>query len=228
VIHRQIDTGLNELKEQLITMAGYVEESVEYATRAWRDRDKNTIQKVYEIEEKVNAAHMAVDASCVKLLATQQPLAQDLRLILSIIKINTDLERMVDQAVNIAKNAEYYLKAPALSDVKDLSEMSDAVKFMVREAIDAFVKSDDVLARKVLQCDDKVDNFKDKIFHDVLEHIKAEPKDIEQGLNVILIARNLERIGDHSTNVAEDVIFTVSGKDVRHSDTGKNFQKKGE
>lgn len=215
-MQRHLDVGLNELKEQLITMAGYVEEAVQFAATAWRKRDASMIARVHEIEEKVNQAHKEVDANCLKLLATQQPLAFDLRLILSIIKINADLERMVDQAVNIADNAAYYLKFPEPSEFQDLSEMSEDVRFMVREAIDAFVKNDSILAKNVLRCDDKVDNFKDKIFHDALAHMKAKSSEVEQGLNVILIARNLERIGDHATNIAEDVIFTVSGNDIRH------------
>jgi phosphate transport system protein len=217
LIHRKIDSGLESLKEELIHMAGLVEEAVEAAICAWRDRDSAKIDRVCEIEYKVNLAHKSVDSTCFKLLATQQPLAADLRLILSIIKINADLERMVDQAVNIVENARYYLKFPPLPDSTSLSEMSDAVRFMVREAIDAFVRSDALLATNVLRCDDKVDNYKDKIFRDVLDYLKTAPKDIEQGFNVILIARNLERIGDHSTNIAEDVIFTVSGEDIRHS-----------
>ena len=131
-------------------------------------------------------------------------------------QINSDMERMVDQAVNIANNAEYYLKVPPLIQVADLSAMSDEVKWMVRNAIDAFVKSDEALAREVCLRDDKVDDYKDKIFHDILAQIKKDVTILEQGLNLILIARNLERIGDHATNIAEDVIFTISGVDIRH------------
>lgn len=207
-------------------MAGYLEEAVEGSTQAWRNRDRVAIARVYQIEEKVNQAHLAVDAACLKLLATQQPLAFDLRFILSVIKINTDVERMVDQAVNIAHNAEYYLKYPPYHEIADLSLMADEVKFMVREAVDSFVKSDVILAKNVLKADDKVDNLKNKIFHDVLAHVKTQPQEIEQGLNVILIARNLERIGDHATNIAEDVIFTVEGKDIRH--TNQKNRESGE
>lgn len=219
---RSIDHGLTELKEQLITMAGYVEEAVDYSIQAWKIRDRLKISKVFQIESKVNQAHIDVDASCLKLLATQQPLAVDLRFIMAVVKINTDLERMVDLAVNIAHNAEYYLKYPPLpQQLSDLSQMSDAVRFMVREAIDAFVRQDTVLASNVLRADDNVDAFKDKIFRDVLAFLKSAPDSVEQGFNIILIARNLERIGDHATNVAEDVIFSVSGQDVRHAESLK-------
>lgn len=208
-------------------MAGFVEEAINYAIEAWKERDQTILAKVHVIEDKVNQLHKDVDAACLQLLATQQPMAFDLRFVMSIIKINTDLERMVDQAVNIARTCEYYLKYPELPEMNDLSCMSDDVRFMVREAIDSFVKSDNTLATNVLQCDDKVDNYKDKIFHDMIDHIKKKPKDTEQGLNVILIARNLERIGDHATNIAEDVIFTISGQDIRHSGGHKGPKRGG-
>lgn len=152
-----------------------------------------------------------------KLLALQQPLAADLRLIIAIIKINTDLERMGDQAVNIAHNAERYLKEKPIKPLVDLPIMFSEVRFMVGEALDAFVKTDLALAKDVLTRDDQVDSLKHKIFKDVLEVIKVESQGIEAGLCLILIARNLERIGDHSTNIAEDVIFAITGEDVRHS-----------
>ncbi|MFM8270455.1 MAG: phosphate signaling complex protein PhoU, partial [Pseudomonadota bacterium] len=161
------------------------------------------------------------DAECLKLLATQQPLASDLRFLLSVVKINTDLERMADQAVNIANNTEYYLKHAPYSDLNDLIRMSEIVRELVKQAIDAFINSDSTLAKMVLDADDEVDHLKDKVFKNALEAMKQETNEVEQGLNVILIARNLERIGDHATNIAEDVIFTVSGKDIRHSPSRK-------
>jgi len=216
-MQRSLDTGLGEVKAQLIQMAGYLEEAVKYSTLAWKNRSREMIDKVNQIEAKVNQAHMDIDSACFKLLATQQPLASDLRFLLSVVKINTDLERMADQAVNIANNTEFYLKHPPYPDLADLIKMSEIVRELVKDAIDAFINSDSVLAKKILDTDDQVDKLKDKVFRNALQSIKANSIEAEQGLNVILIARNLERIGDHATNVAEDVIFTVSGKDVRHS-----------
>lgn len=216
---RTLDTGLNELKSELVQMAGLLEEAIKCATSAWKNLSREMIEKVNEIETQVNRAHMEVDASCLKLLATQQPMASDLRYIISIVKMNTDIERMADQAVNIANNSEYYLKHPPYSDLLDLTKMSEMVRELVRRSIEAFVHSNAQEAQQVLDEDDQVDKLKDKIFRDVLEHVKSKPAQVEQGLNVILIARNLERIGDHATNIAEDVIFTVSGKDVRHGHT---------
>jgi phosphate transport system protein len=216
-MERHFDTSLRELKEQLVTMAGLVERSIENATLALQNRDLGKIKDVYEIEKKVNQSHIQIDGTCLKLLALQQPLAADLRLIIAIIKINTDLERMGDQAVNIAHNAERYLKETPIKPLVDLPNMFAQTRFMVGEALDAFVKTDLTLAGDVLTRDDQVDALKHKIFKDVLEVIKLEPKGIEAGLALILIARNLERIGDHATNIAEDVIFAITGEDVRHS-----------
>jgi len=216
MIHRHLDTGLSQLNEQLLTMGGYVEQAVDCATHAWRQRSITKIEEVYAIEERVNRAHIEVDARCLQLLALNQPMAADLRLIVSCIKINSDLERMVDLAVNIANNTEFYLRKPSQIKTDDLSQMSDEVKVMVREVLDAFVKTDEQLARKVLSRDDTVDSFKRKVVDDCIDLMKTDKLAIEQGMNLIFIAKNLERIGDHATNIAEDVIFSVSGQDVRH------------
>jgi len=220
-MQRTLDAGLTEVKSQLVQMAGLLEEAVKAATLAWKNRSREMIDKVNEIETQVNQAHMSVDAACLKLLATQQPMASDLRYIISVFKINTDLERMADQAVNIANNSEYYLNNDPYPDLVDLSKMSEMVKDLVRESIEAFIHSNADLAQKILDMDDEVDRLKDKIFKDVLVEVKDKPSEFEQGLNVILIARNLERIGDHATNIAEDIIFSVSGKDIRHGHTRK-------
>jgi len=216
-MERHFDASLRELKEQLVSMAGLVERAIDNATLALQNRDPSKIKDVYEIEKKVNLSHIQIDGSCLKLLALQQPLAADLRLIIAIIKINTDLERMGDQAVNIAHNAERYLKETPIKPLVDLPTMFSQTRFMVGEALDAFVKTDLALAKDVLTRDDQVDALKNKIFRDVLELIKSAPQGIEAGLDLILIARNLERIGDHATNIAEDVIFAITGEDVRHS-----------
>jgi phosphate transport system protein len=213
---KQFEDKLVLLKEELVSMAGLVEKAIESATLGLQNRDPWQISHVHQIEHSINAAHKSVDESSLKLLALQQPMAADLRLIVATIKINTDLERMGDQAVNIAHNSERYMKYKELKPLADLPVMAAEVQGMVREAINAFVKNDQALAREVLARDDKVDAFKGKIFRDVLEHIKLNPDQIEQGLALILVARNFERIGDHATNIAEDVIFALSGEDIRH------------
>jgi phosphate transport system protein len=215
-MERHFDISLRSLKERLLAMAGFVEAAIEAATIGMQNRDQEKFEEVYELEKKINDAHLAVDAACVKLLALQQPFATDLRLIVAIIKINTDLERMGDQAVNIAHNAEIYLKAAPLKPLVDLPRMFDEVRLMVRAAFDAFVRRDEPTAREVLVRDDNVDELKRKIFDDVVDHMKKNPDKIDAGLALILIARNLERVGDHATNIAEDVIYAVSGDDIRH------------
>ncbi len=216
-MERHFDTALRELKEQLVTMAGLVEKAIEKAIQALQKQDRFMFKEVYEIEKEVNKAHKSVDESCVKLLALQQPMAADLRLIVAIIKINTDLERMGDQAVNIAHNSDRYLQGAPLKPIVDLPVMSAEVRFMVQETLDSFIKTNEDLARDVLKRDDKVDTLKNKIFKDVLELMKMDASKVEQGLCLILVARNLERIGDHATNIAEDVIYVITGEDVRHS-----------
>ncbi len=217
---RHFEASLRDLKEQLLGMAGYVEQAIEDATQALLDWDPKKLDEVYEIEKLVNQAQLAIDDGCVKLLALQQPLAVDLRLIIAILKINTDLERMGDQAVNIAHNSGRYLSAAPVKPLVDLPKMSTEVRSMVREALDSFVKGSEEMARDVLLRDDRVDELKNKIFHDIIEHVKRNPNDVEQGLNLILIARNLEKVGDHATNIAEDVIFALTGMDIRHSPKG--------
>jgi phosphate transport system protein len=222
-MERHFDVSLLKLKENLVSMAGLVEKAIETAKYAIETGKVSSLQNVFELEKKVNQSHIEIDGTCLKLLALQQPLAADLRLIVAIIKINTDLERMGDQAVNIALNAQRYLKQAPLGSLTDLSLMFSESQIMVREAIDSFVKTDEALARNVLSRDDQVDALKHKIFKDTLGLLKSpntttpgEPP-IEQGLTLILIARNLERIGDHATNISEDVIFAITGEDIRHS-----------
>lgn len=217
MIERHFDISLRQLKEKLLIMAGYVERQIEFATEAFLETNEEKLNQVYELETKVNQSHIEVDDGCVKLLALQQPLAADLRLIISILKINTDLERMGDQAVNIAHNSEFCLTGKPLKITEEISKISTEVRFMVRESLDAFVKGDRKLADDVLSRDDTVDELKDQILKTMITHLKTNPQDISQGITLILIARNLERIGDHATNIAEDVIYVLTGKDIRHA-----------
>ncbi len=216
MIHRPIDSELNALRQKLLDLGTCVEQAVEESILAWENRDTLSIQRVYDTEAQVNQIHKEIDAICFTILATLAPLANELRLVLGVLKINADLEGMVDQAVNIGNNTEFFIKLPTIGVVKALEEMAEAVKLMVHDCLIAFVNADDALAKNVISHDDQVDHYKNQIFKQVLSHIKGKPTDIEQGLNVILIARNLERIGDYATHVAEDVIFTISGDDVRH------------
>ena len=213
---RHFDTSLKELKQQLVGMAGHVEKAIDIAAEVLSRRDPKLIDEIFKAETEINQRHVSIDNASVTLLALQQPLAADLRLIVAVLKMNTDLERMGDQATNIAYALRELISRHTFKPPKDLLEMFNQAKFMVREALDAFVQQSPALAQDVLQRDDAVDALKSKIFNDTVKLMKADAAQIDDGLGIVLIARNLERIGDHATNIAEDVIFAISGEDVRH------------
>lgn len=215
-MERAIDTQLDDLKKLILMMGGHVEKALAQAVAALISRDNHQFDEVHEIEKNINAAHLKVDEACLGLLAKQGPVARDLRLILSIVKINTDLERMGDQSVNIAYTGKDYLGRRPLGQLTEVAKMADLARVMVKEALDSFVRGDLELAKKVLLMDDEVDQLKNKIFNELMAHMKTNSQDVEASLDLILIARNLERLGDHATNIAEDVIFAFSGQDVRH------------
>lgn len=215
-MQRHFEHELKNLKEQILAMGGHVELAVEAATQALIQRQPELLKQVHDLEAKINREHMEVDEACLQLLARQSPLAADLRLVIAVLKISTDLERMGDQAVNIAYNTKDYLEGEPVKDLIDIPVMANEVRAMVRESLDSFVNRDRELAQKVLLMDDTVDNLKDKVFHDLIARIQSKPDIAKQALDLILIARNLERLGDHATNIAEDVIFAVTGDDIRH------------
>jgi phosphate transport system protein len=215
-VQRKFETELLDLKEKILKMGGLVEASVEAATTALITRDANGFKKVYEHEKIINSLHIEVDDACLNVLALQAPLAADLRLVIAVVKINNDLERMGDQAVNISYSSEHYLSKPPAKAPVDLPQMASQVRQMVRNSLDAFVKGDIALAQKVLEDDDVVDRYKYDTFKKMKQEMKQNPDLISSCLDMILIARNLERLADHATNIAEDVIFVYTGRDVRH------------
>jgi phosphate transport system protein len=207
---------LQGLKNRLLTMGALVEERVHQAVRALIDRQQEEAEQVIRSDQDVNTLQIEIDDRCLKLLALQQPIATDLRLITAAMKINADLERIGDQAVNIAENVIKLLPQAPLKPLIDIPRMAELAEKMTRDALDAFVRKDAELARNVLQRDDEVDNLKDQVFRELLTYMMADPGTIQRALALILISRNLERIADHATNIAEDVIFLVEAKDVRH------------
>lgn len=219
-MERHFETELRNLQQQILAMGGNVERAIEQAVRALLERKPELFDEVHRTETTINEAHIQVDESCLKLLARQSPLAADLRFVVAIIKINTDLERMGDQAVNIAHNGRRYITEPPLKPLIDIPRMAKEVQHMVRESLDALVSRNLELAQDVLNRDDSVDALKNQIFRELITYMITDPKSIERALNLILIARNLERIGDHATNIAEDVIFAITGKDIRHGHRG--------
>lgn len=207
---------LQALKNRLLNMGALVEERVHQATFALIERRPEVIDRVIAGDQDVNDLQIEIDDRCLKLLALQQPMASDLRLITAAMKINADLERIGDQAVNIAENAARILAQAPLKPLIDLPRMAEIAQRMTRDSLDAFVRRDPELARNILARDDEVDQLKDQVFRVLLTYMMADPATIERALGLILISRNLERIADHATNIAEDVIFVVEAKDVRH------------
>jgi phosphate transport system protein len=207
---------LDQLKSRLLEMGGLAEERVRAAIEGLVRRNQSLIVEVLEGDGPVNQFHIEIDGRCVKLLALHQPMAVDLRVILSAVKINTDLERVGDLAINIAEAAMRYLSHAPVKELIDIPRMAEIAHGMLREALDAFVRRDVALAQRVLDADDALDSLKTQVFRELLTYMLQDPQKIEPALDLILISRHLERIGDHATNIAEDVIFMVSARDVRH------------
>jgi phosphate transport system protein len=207
---------LELLKARLLEMGGLAEDRLRLVVRGLVDRDLACVERVIVGDAAINQLHIEVDDRCFKLLALHQPMAVDLRAIVAAVKINTDLERVGDLAVNIGEAATRYLQHPPVKELIDIPRMASLAQEMLRDALDAYVRRDVQLARAVLDRDDGLDLLKTQVFRELLTHMLRDPETIEPSLDLILISRHLERIGDHATNVAEDVIFMVSAKDVRH------------
>lgn len=211
---------LGALKTRLLAMGGLAEDALRRVVGGLARRDAAALDAVLTGDEPINDAHMDIDGRCFRLLALQQPLAADLRMILAAVKINADLERVGDLAVNIAQAARGYLVHPPVKPLIDLPRMGEIAQQMLRDALDAFVRRDVAAARVVCQRDDELDQLKTQIIRELISYMLADPQCIEAALDLILISRHLERVGDHATNIAEDVIFMVSALDIRHSHTG--------
>jgi phosphate transport system protein len=213
---RHFQEELQQLKSRLLEMGGLAEEQVRLAVKGLVDRDRDLVERVLTNDEPLNALHIEIDGRCFTLLALHQPMASDLRSIVSAVKINTDLERVGDLAVNIAEAARRYTQHPPVKKLIDIPRMAVLAQAMLRDALDAFVRQDTLLAQRVLDEDDTLDSLKTQIFRELLTYMLQDQSTIEPALDLILISRHLERIGDHATNIAEDVIFIVSALDVRH------------
>lgn len=214
---RHFEEVEEELKYRLLHMGSLVEEMIHLAVMGLIERKKEVLEQVYEREKQVNLLHVEVDDRCFKLLALYQPTAVDLRFVMGAIKINSDLERIGDQAVNISQTTEVLLRYPQLDKkLFDIPRMADVAKKMLKDALDAYVKRDVELARLVVERDSEEDRLKSEAFNELLQLMQSDSSTINRALSLILISRNLERIADHATNIAEDVIFMVLGKDIRH------------
>jgi len=213
---RHFEQELEELKGKLLEMSALVEAAVQRSVAAVAQKDRSAAEQVFRDEARINALEMEIDEFAINLLATQQPLAADLRLVVAALKINTDLERMGDLSVSIAQRAVSLLSEPVIKPMVDIRHMSSLVESMVRKSLDAFVANDADMARSVLASDDAVDSLRTASYHELVSFMEKDPQNIPQALDLIGITRSLERIADHSTNIAEDVLFLVKGIDVRH------------
>jgi phosphate transport system protein len=207
---------LQELKEKLLEMAALVEEAISSAVQSLIKRDSDLAKKTFEGEDRINAMEIDIDDKCLKLLALRHPMAADLRFITSAMKIITDLERMGDQAVNIAERAISLNQEPQLKPYIDIPKMAQITQSMVKDVLDAFVNGDSKLARSVCERDDMVDGLNDQVFRELLTFMMSDPQTIKRAVHLMIVCRCLERIADHATNIAEDVIFLVDARVIKH------------
>jgi len=216
-MERHFERDLNELKERILWMGSLAERAVHQAIHAVLDGQAALAEKVLQEEPAINELQVEIDDRVVQLLALQQLMAADLRFVLAVSRINNDLERIGDQAVNVAQSAQRILRHPRVKPYVDLPRMSELAEGMVRDSLNALVRGDVELARSVLVCDDQVDSLRDQIFRELLSYMMGDSAVVFQAFELILVAKNLERVADHATNIAEDVIYMVAGHDVRHS-----------
>lgn len=210
------DEKLKELKEKLLYMGGLVERMIDLSIRGLIERNKDLAQQVFQQEEEINMLHIEVDELCINLIALHQPTAADLRFITAAMKINSELERIGDQSVNISENTAIYLNYSPLKPLLDIPRMAEISSQMVKDSLTSFVEKNVALSRSALEQDDAVDELKNQIFRELLTYMMSDTTTIQPALALILISRNIERIADHATNIGEDVVFMVLGKDIRH------------
>ena len=227
-IHRHFEDQLQELKGRLVTMGTAAESMIERAVKSLLERDGARLPEVFRTEQQVNELHIEVDERVINLIALHHPVATDLRTAVMCSKIAGELERIGDQAVNICQNTTELLRYPPLKPLIDIPLMAEIARRMLRESLDAFVRLDATLAQRVLNTDDEVDAFKNQIFRELLTYMMSDPGTIPRALALILISRNLERVGDHATNVAEEVIYAAQGRDVRHHHEEQKRTEEGE
>ena len=214
--HRHFHDELSDLKSTLLAMSAEAQTSLAAAVEALLQRDGTKAGQVISADHKIDALEVEIEDLVVKLLATQQPMAKDLRLLMAALKIANDLERVGDHAVNIAQSAERLLAAPPIVPEPEIIEMARMARRMLADALDAFVRADAAAGRVVCQRDDQVDGLHDSVFRILLTHMMETPHIISAAMELFLVSRNLERVADLATNIAEDVVFLVEGKSIKH------------
>jgi phosphate transport system protein len=215
-MQRHFDTEIVEIRQRLLDMGARAESMVGLAIKSLLQRDAKPFEEIMRLETEVNELQMEIDERAVQLTALQQPVGSDVRFLFMAARITSELERIADQAVNISQSAEKLISQPPLKPLVDIPVMGDVARKMVRESLEAIVRKDVAIAETVLKDEDQVDAFRDQIFRELLTFMMADPSTISRALSLILISRNLERVGDHATNIAEEVIYWIQGRDVRH------------
>jgi len=215
-MERHFEHDLGELKERLLWMGSLAERAVHQSVQALLEADEALAERVVKEENAINEMQIEVDDRAVRLLALHQLMAADLRFVLAVSRINADLERIGDQAVNIAQSAQRIVRHPRVKPYVDLPRLGELAEGMVRDSLNAVVRQDVELAKNVMSRDDQVDTLRDQIFRELLTYMMENSSVVFPAFELILVAKNLERIGDHATNIAEDVIYIVVGRDVRH------------
>lgn len=215
-MERHFDEELTHLKQRLLQMGDTAQEMIGLAVQSLVERKESYAKDVFALEDKVNHIEVEIEDEVLKLLALRQPAARDLRLLTAILKINNDLERVADQAVNISELSILLLKEPALKPLIDIPHMANLAQKMIKNSLEAFVHHDPKLAKDVCGDDDEVDRINDQIFRELLTYMMEDTKSITRAVDLILVSRNLERIADHATNISEDVIFIEEGKNIKH------------
>lgn len=215
-MERHFDAELNQLKDKLLKMAGMVEEAISLSIKALIDRDEALANKVIKNDEAINMIEIEIDEMALKLLALHQPTAVDLRFLIMALRINNDLERMGDLAVNIGERTLDLLKQPLLKPLIDIPRMAMMAQKMVKDSLDSFVNRDAELARSVCRRDDEVDDLNNQIFRELLTYMMQDLQNIQRAVELILVAKYLERIADHATNIGEDVVYLVKGATIKH------------
>jgi phosphate transport system protein len=216
---RHFHEQLQDVLKQITIMGSLTESMITLAMRMLVERDESLAHEIYRKEDEVNALQVSIDDTAIGLIATQQPVGKDVRFLFMTSKIVTDLERIADQAKNICQNAQFVLAQPPLKPMVDLPIMAEIAQKMVRDALTAVIDRDVALAERIMQEESKVDAFRDQVFRTLLTYMMADPGTIQRALSLILISRNIERIGDHATNIAEEAIYIVQGRDIRHATT---------
>ena len=213
---RKFDEALTALKNRVVAMGEVAQRMIQQSMKALVDRNVGLIQAVLKDEDSLDRCQVEIDNEAIRLMAIQSPVAADLRFILMVARINTELERVGDLCVNLCESTQLLLTEPPLKPLVDLPKMADTAERMVQESIQAFLEGTTEKALQVIRADDEVDALNDQIFRELLTYMLSDPRNITRALSLILMARNLERIADHATNIAEEVVYLVKGEDIRH------------